>query len=171
MSFLSLCEKRRSVRDYSEKEVTKEVLLQILEAGRLAPSAVNYQPWRFLVVSSDTKMAALHESYPREWFSKVRQCIVVCADTEAAWVRKKDSKNHADIDASIAIDHMTLEAADLGVGTCWICNFDPEKCREALALTSNLEPIAIISLGYPNDEEIWKIPKKRKELDEIVEWI
>lgn len=171
MSFLSLCEKRRSVRDYSTKEVTKEVLLKVLEAGRLAPSSVNYQPWKFFVVRSEEKMSALHASYPREWFSKVRQCIVVCADTNAAWVRKQDSKNHADIDASIAIDHITLEAADLGLGTCWICNFDPEKCREALGLTDNLEPTAIISIGYPGDEEVWNTPKKRKELDEIVEWI
>ncbi|MGL5228547.1 MAG: nitroreductase family protein [Bacteroidales bacterium] len=171
MSFLNLCEKRRSVREYADKKVTKADLLNILEAGRLAPSAVNYQPWKFYVVEKDEAISALHKAYPREWFLKVRQCIVICADTAAAWTRKGDSKNHAEIDASIAIDHMTLEAADSGIGTCWICNFDPQLCREALALTENQIPVAILSLGYPKDETVWSTPKKRKSLDEVVEWI
>ncbi|MCT4602113.1 MAG: nitroreductase family protein, partial [Marinifilum sp.] len=79
-----------------------------------------------------------------------------------------DGKDHTDIDASIAIDHMTLQATELGLGTCWICNFYVEKCKDFFQLPDHIEPIAILSLGYPNDD---KMPaKKRKSLEEIVHW-
>lgn len=170
MKFIELANKRRSVRQYSEREISDELLLQIAEAGRLAPSAVNYQPWIFYIIKSEDGMNKLHESYNREWFGKCKYAILVCADKSQAWIRSSDQKSHADIDASIAIDHMTLQAADLGIGSCWICNFDPETLKINFGLTDVLSPIAIISLGYPADESIWEQPKKRKDISQITEW-
>lgn len=170
MNFISLVEKRRSVRQYSDQIITHEQLQQIAEAGRLAPSAVNYQPWLFYIVTSDEYLNGLYESYNREWFCKCRYAIVVCADHSKAWIRQSDQKSFAAIDAAIAIDHMTLQAASMNIGSCWICNFNPEILRRNLQTPADLEPIAIIALGFPNDSSVWEQPKKRNEIQEIIEW-
>ncbi len=168
MNFIELAKKRYSVRAYKNQPVEEDKLMAVLEAGRIAPSAVNFQPWHFIVVKDAEYINAFYEVYHREWFKQAPLYIVVCGDHKQAWKRKADGKDHADIDASIAIDHMTLAATDLGLGTCWICNFEVEKCREKLDLPEKIEPIAILSLGYPEGDEIPE--KKRKAMDEIVHW-
>lgn len=170
MDFIKLAEKRRSVRQYSAEAVTREQLLAIAEAGRIAPSAVNYQPWEFIIVTSDEGLQGLYESYNREWFCQCKYAIVVCADHNQAWVRKCDNKSFASVDAAIAIDHITLQAANMGIGSCWICNFDPDILRKNLMIEAHIEPIAIIALGFPADVAIWEQPKKRKEIDSVVKW-
>lgn len=168
MDLRTIIENRYSVRSYQQREVEKEKLIKILEAGQLAPSAVNNQPWHFIVVREPENHANFSEIYHRDWFKEAPVYIIVCGDHSAAWKRKEDGKDHTDVDAAIAIDHMTLQATELGLGTCWICNFYVEKCREFFQLPEQIEPIAILSLGYPGDD---KLPvKKRKTLDEIVHW-
>ncbi|MDQ2177971.1 nitroreductase family protein [Marinifilum sp. D714] len=168
MDFRTIIENRYSVRSYQQKEVEEEKLIKILEAGQLAPSAVNNQPWHFIVIREPDNHAKFSEIYHRDWFKEAPVYMIVCGDHNTAWKRKEDGKDHADIDAAIAIDHMTLQATELGLGTCWICNFYVEKCREFFQLPKHIEPIAILSLGYPSDD---KIPaKKRKSLNEIVHW-
>lgn len=168
MDLRTIIENRYSVRSYQQKEVEKEKLIKILEAGQLAPSAVNNQPWHFIVVREPDNHAKFSEIYHRDWFKEAPVYIIVCGDHNTAWKRKEDDKDHTDIDAAIAIDHMTLQATELGLGTCWICNFYVEKCREFFQLPEHIEPIAILSLGYPSDD---KIPtKKRKSLNKIVHW-
>jgi Nitroreductase len=120
------------------------------------------------VVREPENHAKFSEIYHRDWFKEAPVYIIVCGDHNTAWKRKEDDKDHTDIDAAIAIDHMTLQAIELGLGTCWICNFYVEKCREFFQLPEHIEPIAILSLGYPSDD---KIPtKKRKSLNKIVHW-
>jgi len=168
MDFKTLISNRYSVRSYLPKEVEEEKLIKILEAGQIAPSAVNFQPWHFIVVRESENREKFSEIYHRDWFKEAPVYIIVCGDHEQAWKRKEDGKDHTDVDAAIAIDHMTLQAVELGLGTCWICNFYVEKCKEFFNLPDHIEPIAILSLGYPNDD---KIPvKKRKALEEIVHW-
>lgn len=168
MDLRTIIENRYSVRSYQQKEVEEEKLIKILEAGQLAPSAVNNQPWHFIVVREPGNHAKFSEIYHRDWFKEAPVYIIVCGDHNTAWKRKEDDKDHTDIDAAIAIDHMTLQATELGLGTCWISNFYVKKCREFFQLPEHIEPIAILSLGYPSDD---KIPtKKRKSLNEIVHW-
>lgn len=168
MDLRTVIENRYSVRSYKSTEVEKEKLIKILEAGQLAPSAVNFQPWHFIVVREPENHVKVSEIYHRDWFKEAPVYIIVCGDHNTAWKRKEDGKDHTDIDASIAIDHMTLQATELGLGTCWICNFYVEKCKDFFQLPDHIEPIAILSLGYPNDD---KMPaKKRKSLEEIVHW-
>ncbi|GAB7087383.1 nitroreductase family protein [Marinifilum fragile] len=168
MDLRTIIENRYSVRSYQQKEVEEEKLIKILEAGQLAPSAVNNQPWHFIVVREPDNHAKFSEIYHRDWFKEAPVYIIVCGDHNIAWKRKEDGKVHTDIDATIAIDHMTLQATELGLGTCWICNFYVEKCREFFQLPEHIEPIAILSLGYPSDDTI--PTKKRKSLNEIVHW-
>ena len=87
--------------------------------------------------------------------------------TILSWIRK-DGKDHCDIDVAIAVDHMTLAATDLGLGTCWVCAFDAKKCHKVLELPENLEVIALLPMGYPMEES--EPEKKRKSIKDMVSW-
>jgi len=94
---------------------------------------------------------------------------VICADHSQSWKRKEDGKDHADVDAAITTDHMTLQATALGLATCWICNFYVDKTRELLKLPDQLEPLVILPLGYALDStDPERHAEKRKSLKEIV---
>lgn len=173
MSIDKLFIERKSVRSFSKKKIDKETIIQLLNAARIAPSAVNYQPWRFFVcMSADIKQKII-ESYPRKWFEKAPLYIVACADKTQSWKRPTDNKDHGDIDVAIAVTHIMLKATELGLGTCWVCNFDSNILKEALNLDKVLEPIAIIPIGYPSLEvpPEQEQPKKRKSIDEFTEWV
>ena len=167
MSFLELAQKRYSVRRYKDQPVEQDKILQVLEAARTAPSAVNYQPWHFIVAVEAEVKDKISEAYPRDWFRQAPVIIVACGDHDQSW-KRNDGKDHCDVDVAIAVDHLTLAAADLGLGTCWVCAFNAEKVHSALELPDNLEVIALIPIGYPKED----IPseKKRKSLDELVSW-
>ena len=101
MNFLELVKERHSVRHYAQQVVEKEKLDYILDCARLAPSAVNKQPWTFIVVQSDSQKQKLAKCYPAKWFTEAPVYIVVCVNTDIAWKRQFDNKNHADIDGAI----------------------------------------------------------------------
>ena len=167
MSFLELTKKRHSVRKFEDRPVEREKLLQVLEAARNAPSACNIQPWHFIVLTEEKIKSKVAETYPRDWFKKAPVVIVACGDHSVSW-KRADGKDHCDVDLGIVIEHMALAAADLGLGTCWVCAFDAKRCHEILELPDNLEVIALLPLGYPDEE---RIPdKNRKPLEEIVTW-
>jgi nitroreductase len=167
MSFLDLVKNRFSARSFTDKIVEKEKIDLILEVARLAPSAVNLQPWKFFVVSDKLMLSKLAETYSREWFKTAPLCIVACGNHSESW-KRFDGKDHCDIDVAIAVEHIVLAAEELGLGACWVCNFDVKKCSEFLNLSEFLEPVAMIPIGYTN--AIVK-EKKRKAVDEIVEYI
>ncbi|MEA3450864.1 MAG: nitroreductase family protein [Bacteroidota bacterium] len=171
--FLELAKKRFSCRSYMKKEVEKEKVMQIMEAARIAPSASNKQPWFFYVVQNDKAiLSKVHETYHREWFSEAPVVIIACADKNQAWKRSFDGKNHAEIDTSIAIDHITLAATDLGLSTCWICHFEANKIKDIFDMPEHLEPIALIPLAYCNNEsDLERFDKQRKSIDEITKFI
>ena len=169
MDFLELVSLRRSVRSYLARPVEREKLDYILECARLAPSACNRQPWRFVVVGSEEAKAALCKCYPREWFAEAPLYIAVCADENESWKRRCDGRDHADVDAAIATEHICLAAAEQGLGTCWVCNFDVGLCSSALKLDAHIRPVAITPLGYSAEETV---PARiRKTSDEVIERI
>ena len=171
MTLSQLIQQRQSIRKYSDKPVAKEIIEQLLESARLAPSAVNYQPWKFLVCTSEEAKKAVRESYPREWFNSAQLYIVACGDHNASWKRAADGKDHCDIDIAIAVEHIVLKTTDLGLATCWVCNFDAQKLKVDLSLAENWEPIVLLPIAYPSAEnEPDPRSKKRKTLSEIVEW-
>jgi len=171
MNFLELAKKRYSVRKFTNQIPEKEKLMKILEAGRIAPSAVNFQPWHFVVITEKEALENIYSVYHRDWINEAPVVIVVCGDHEKSWKRKADGKDFCDVDVSIAVDHMTLEATNLGMGTCWVCNFDKQDCIEVLGLPKNIEPIVILPMGYPADEvDENRHETKRKKIEEIVHW-
>ena len=163
-----LLQNRYSVRAYLPDEVEDEKLDYIIECARLAPSACNFQPWFFYIVSSEDAKAAIRESYDREWFKTAPIYIVVCGDYSQSWKRSKtDNKDHCDIDAAIVSEHICLAAEDIGLGTCWVCNFDPGKLKTAIALSGNLEPVAMFPIGYIDKQKSTVPERKRKSASEI----
>ncbi|RLB76069.1 MAG: nitroreductase [Deltaproteobacteria bacterium] len=168
MKFIELAEKRRSIRGYKPDPVPEGLLHEILQAGNLAPTAKNLQPFHFIVVRDPAKLDELAAAYPRPFFREAPVAIVICTEPAKGWTRDRyDGKNYCEVDAAIAIDHMTLAAAELGLGTCWIGAFDPVKVTESMGLPEGIEPIAMLSLGYPN--EVGR-EKTRKPLEELVRY-
>lgn len=171
MNFFQLISNRESIRSYDpEKPVSHEVLLQILEAGRLAPSAANLQPWQFVVVSSPEMLAKVRATYSRVWFADAPHVLIVVGNKEKAW-KRADGYNSIETDLTIAMDHMILAAESFGVGTCWIANFDYLALRSVLRLADNEVIFAITPLGYPKEGFVMKGMKLRKPIDEVVKFI
>ena len=166
MTFLELVRKRCSVRQYSDRTVEPEKMDYVLEAARLAPSAVNKQPWHMLLVESEEKRQLLQSCYNREWFKQAPLYLIVCGDHTESW-KRADGKDHLDIDVAILTEHLCLAAAEQGLGTCWVCNFDAPRVKELFSLPEHIEPIVLLPLGYPADESVFEGEKKRKTLTEI----
>lgn len=169
MTFLELVKQRRSVRQYSTQEVESQKLDYILECARMAPSAANFQPWKFFIVKDEETQQLLQKVYPREWFATAPLYIVACGNREQSWKRAGDEYDHTDIDVAIAVDHLSLAAAEQGLGTCWVCNFDTDACKRYLEIDDPYYPVAIIPIGYPASDEAKKTP--RKSIDELVKTI
>jgi len=167
MNFLELAEKRRSVRAYKAEAVPEALLQEVLEAGRLAPSAVNKQPWRFIVVREEMNRRGLGAAYAREWFWRAPVIIVVCILPNEAWTRAHDGKNFAWVDGALAMDHMTLAAAERDLGTCWIGAFDSIAVHEILGLPDGVEVVGMTPLGFP-DVEANPRARSRRPLGETV---
>ena len=166
--FNELVNARYSCRDYSEKAVSRELVMSILETARQSPSACNKQPWKFLVIEELQLKEILHRSYDREWFKSAPLYIVALGNNKEAWIRPSDSKSYMDVDVAIAVENICLSATSFGLGSCWVCNFNKEILVEGLDITEDWEPIAIIPIGCPNDSNQNK--KLRKPIDEIVKW-
>jgi len=169
MQLNDLIRKRCSIRSYSPQAVEQEKLDYILEAARLAPSACNLQPWRFVVIRSDKAKADIQACYERDWFRTAPVYILVCSDHSRSWKRPADGKDHADIDAAIATEHLCLAAAEQGLGTCWVCHFDTKRCAAAFGLPAAVEAVAIIPVGYPSDPRLFEqTSRERKAVAEVV---
>jgi nitroreductase len=169
-TFLELAKTRFSLRNYLEKPVEEDKLMYVLEAARIAPSAANFQPWHFIVIRDEEMRKMAGSTYNRQWFMKAPVIILLCGDHKASW-KRADGKDHCDIDIAIAADHMTLAAAEAGLGTCWVCNFDAKKTIELFNLPDHIEPVAYLSLGYPDIiDDNGARHLIRKKLEEIVHW-
>ena len=170
MDLKELVESRYSVRNYLTKPVEKDKIDYILECARLAPSACNLQPWHFYVISDDSLKAKIQETYNREWLKNAPVYIVVCKNEKQSWKRAKDGMDSADIDAAIAAEHICLAASSIGLGTCWICNFDCDLLTNILECPEGVTPIAIFPIAYIDKDKSSAPAKKRKLLTEITTW-
>ena len=164
MDFRELIRARYSCRAYRDDPVEEEKLAAVLEAARLAPTACNRQAFRLYVVPTADRQQALHQLYGREWLAQAPLLIGIAGEPGRNWVRR-DGRNYVDVDCAIVMDHLILQAADLGLGTCWIGAFDSAAARQLLELPPDWEPIAFTPLGYPADKVRLKA---RKPLEEIV---
>ena len=166
MTFSELIRTRYSVRAYKPDPVEDDVLQQVLEAARLAPTAANRQPFQLLVIHTAGREEELRRIYHRDWFVQAPLVICACGVPTQSWVRG-DGKKTTDVDVAIVMDHLILAATELGLGTCWVAAFDPAAAREVLGLPEGVEPIAFTPLGYPADQPE---EKERKPLSDLVRY-
>lgn len=167
MDVFTAIQKRRSIRKYLPKEVEREKLLRILEAARLAPSAVNRQPCRFAVVTSkEMREKLVKECAPHQPFMFSAPVIIAGYVLDASRVMRCGIPAHI-VDVSIAMTHIHLQAVEEGLGTCWIGSFDQEKAKEVLQLPKEAVIVELMTLGYPAEDPG---PRSRLPLEEIVKF-
>ncbi len=165
MNLMQAIRTRRSIRNYQDKLVEEEKLLAVLEAGRLAPSAKNMQDWKFIVVRDFATRQRLAEAARDQQF--VAQAPVVIAACGTSDLVMTCGQPAYAVDVAIALDHMTLAAASLDLGTCWIGAFYEDKVKEILGVPQEVRVVALLPLGYPAEQPG---PRPRKTLDEVVAW-
>ncbi len=153
MSLINLILSRRSIRRYEDKDISEEVLKQVLETGKQAPSAGNRQPIRFVVVNNHDILKNLCDNLITPFVKYAPLAIVGCAD-----VRSLLTGKWAVVDATIAMENMVIAAWALGIGSCWIGACNEEKVKELLKIPDEWKVVALITLGYPAEQ-----PKSRKK--------
>lgn len=156
---------RRSVRTYDSRPVPEDVLRRVLEAGRLAPSAMNYQPWHFVVVRDPEKRKALSDGRYAKFLTQSPVVIVGLGD-------KISSPEWHVVDTTIALQQMVLAATEEGLGTCWIGSFYEDRVKEALGVPERYDVVAMLAVGYPKEKAEPKakpaMAKNRKDLEKIL---
>lgn len=174
MEFLELVNKRQSDRKYAPKPVAREHILKCLEAARLAPSACNSQPWKFIVVDDRAKLAEMSEAAIGLGMNKftVQVPVLVAVVQENMNLSAKagsivKSKDYSMMDLGIAVEHFCLQAAELGLGTCIMGWFDEKKVKTLLGVPRSRRVQLLIALGHPDAPTREKI---RKPLEAIASW-
>jgi nitroreductase len=165
MDVFEAIQERRSIRSYIDKPVEREKLEKILEAGRLAPSAKNLEPWHFIAVTDAAKRKALSGGTWAKFLSQAPLAIVACGD-------KKASPDWYAIDVALAIENMVLTATSVGLGTCCVGSFTEKDVKAALKIPEKFEVLVILAVGYPTGKldlssKLLNIVRTRKSLSEV----
>ncbi len=163
MTVLEVIRKRYSCRAYQDRQIEQEKLDSLFEAARLAPSAKNTQDWRFVVVIDKATKHQVAETTNRpEVFEKAGVIIAACSNSDDVM---RCGQAIGPIDIAIALEHIALQAAELGLATCWIGSFYPEKVRTILGIPDDIAIIELMTVGYPADS-----PKQpsREPIEKIV---
>jgi len=164
MNVMEAIEKRRSVRAFQSKPVPEEKLKKVLEAARLAPSASNRQPWKFVVVRDEERRKKLIRAAANQSFVGEAPVVIAAVALNPDYVMRCQVPSYS-VDLAIAVDHMTLVAVEEGLGTCWIGAFYQDQVQEILNIPRKYKVVALLPLGFPADHPG---KKYRKPLEEIV---
>jgi nitroreductase len=170
MDVVSVIRTRRSIRKYKSKQIEKDKIERILEAGRLSPSAANIQPWHFIIVTDSELRSKLREAYSSDWFVNAPAILIVCANPNEAWCRS-DGEEYWKVDAAIAMQSMILQAWEEGLGTCWIAAFKESPVKKILSIPENIRVVAMTPIGYPDQEKGEVVNRKlRSEIAHFDGW-
>lgn len=170
MEFSEVVKNRYSCKKYSDKKVEKKLIEQILEAGRLAPTAKNLQEQHVYVIESEQSLAKIDEVTPCRYNAPV--VLMVAYDKNSVYTFPCGKRNSGIEDATIVATHMCLAASNAGVDNCWINNFNADKLHDLLGLPENEDILMLLDLGYAA-EGFLPLPNhsSRKPLSETVSWI
>lgn len=167
--FLTVAQERYSVRKFTDTPVGQDLIDKIIEAGKVAPTAVNSQPQKIYVATSAESVAKLNTLSPCLYGAS--QCFIVCYNTDNA-CKRGENGTYGEIDATIVLTHMMLEAANLGIGTCPVGYFDPAKLKAEFGLPDNIVPVLLLPFGYAAEDAV---PSERhsefRPLEETVEYL
>lgn len=174
MSFFELVNKRESVRGYLDKDVEREKMIKVVEAARMAPSACNAQPWKFVLVDDKNKVKEIANNLYDPLiginkFALTSPAFIIVVGEKRNFTSKMGElikkKDYTSIDIGIASEHLCLAATELGLGTCMMGWFKEKNIKKVLNIPSNKDIHLVISLGYYDNKESRK--KVRKSMDEI----
>lgn len=168
MDLINLLKERYSVRKFTTQKVEQEKIDSILQAGRLAPTAVNFQPQRVFVLQSEESLEKLKTV--TKYHFNAPLAFLICYDCSVSWKNPFSQQDEGIIDASIVTTHMMLEVANLGLGSTWVGYFDPKVAAEVFNLDENIVPVAILPVGYP-DAQPAPMHNERLELDKTVQFL
>ena len=148
LNVIDAIKKRGSIRSFMNKPIETEKLRAVLEAGRLAPSAKNLQEWRFIIVKDPKNREKLAFAANGQMFVKEAPVVIVaCAVTDERIM--SCGQLCYPIDVAIVLDHISLAAVELNLGTCWIGAFDEKKVKEILAIPDEVRVVELMLIGYP----------------------
>ncbi|MBS4016468.1 MAG: nitroreductase family protein [Candidatus Latescibacteria bacterium] len=166
MEFYEVIKSRKSIRKYKSDPIPEPVLERILDAGRLAPSAKNIQPWKFIVVKdAQIKKQLVAACRNQEFIGQAPVVICAVALEKIAWCRMGGYWSSYPVDLAIALEHIMLAATNEGLGTCWIGAYEEKEVKRILNIPEDVKVIALTPLGYPDQTPE---PKPRKPLSEII---
>lgn len=169
MNFSELIKERFSCRKFKDTPVEYEKIEKILTAAMVAPTAVNKQPQKILVLTDKCEIEKLKDC--TRFYFEQPLCFIIMVDKSKAWIRKYDGKNSGDIDASIVATHMMLQAQEIGLGTTWVMHFDPEAVKKAYNIPDNLEVLALLPAGYPaEDVTVHPLHNEFAEMSDMVKF-
>ena len=155
MDTLQAIKTRRSVRSYSSRPIPDDVMSRMRQALRYAPSACNFQPWRFIFVTDpDLRKEVARASNDQLWLADAPVIVAGCGLPEHAFKNMGGYGNSADLDVTIALDHLTLAAVAEGLGTCWIGAFNEVEVKRLLEVPAHAKVVAMTPLGYPADPSL-----------------
>lgn len=166
MDVTEAVQERHSIRSYHDKSVPREKLEKILEAGRLAPSARNIEPWHFIVVTDKEKRKTLSKGLYAKFVAQAPLVIAALGD-------KKASPDWYAVDTSLAVENMVLAAVNEGLGTCIVGSFNEADVKAALKIPDNFEVIVLLAVGYAQEKldlssKLLRLVRTRKVLSEII---
>jgi len=163
MEFAELIRKRRSIRSYQKREIPDEILMRILDSARLAPSAKNLQPWKFVIVKDENrKLEIARLCKERLWIADAS--VIIAGVAINPDYRMGCGEPSSQIDISIAFTHMILAAANEGFGSCWLGTFKIPEVKNILGIPERFPLVSLLAIGYPAENPP---PKDRKDINEI----
>lgn len=167
MEFNKLISDRYSVRKFKQEYLPQEVIDKILLAGHKAPTGCNYQPQRILILNSEESISKLRECTKCHFNAPT--AMLICHNKNESWKRPYDGALSSSVDAVIVTTHMMLAAHEESVGCCWVMHFDPFAMREKFSIPENIEPMALLVMGYPAmDAEPLELHFKTRPIEEVV---
>lgn len=162
MSVMEIIQKRRSIRSYTDRPVEEEKLQAVLEAGRLAPSAMNKQEWQFYVVRNKDLRTRLVAACGGQKMVGEAPVVLVVGSREGGTMLC--GQKRSSVDSSIAMSFMMLEATEQGLGTCWLGAFENDKVKQVLNIPEEISVVAVSPLGYAAEQPL---PRPRKPMEEV----
>ncbi len=170
MELMNLMKNRFSARSFLDKPVSSEMQQKILNAGLLAPTARNSQPFRFYVATEEHSEEVMQQCTRANFHAPLN--ILITIKREESWVRVIDGWSSAEVDSAIATTQMMYMAEELGLGTCWICAFSPEDTKKAFGVEEGEIPVSILSIGYKSEDCLpGPMHSSRKLAEEVIKYI
>ena len=167
MDFNKLISERYSVRKFKDEHLPQEIIDKIITTAHKAPTGCNFQPHRILVLNTDESLLKLKECTKCHFNAPT--AMLVCHNKDESWKRVYDGALSSPVDAAIVTSFMMLEAQNLGIGTCWVMHFNPAAMRETFNIPENIEPVALLVMGYPADDaKPIDMHYKYRNIDEVV---